>query len=305
MVGILIHSLRARGYNVMMKPALGSAVNPSREDEGGKEFLMTKKDFQRIQKIAYTITGINLGDHKQSMVYGRLARRLRALQLKNFEDYCLLVEQENSGEIDEFVNSITTNLTSFFRENHHFEYLRNTVLPELLVKNAQSRRLRIWSAGCSTGEEPYSIAMVLRTCTQLAGWDVKVLATDLDSNVIANASRGEYAVNRADTIPDEFRRFFVRSTQGDLVRIKDDVRNLITFKQLNLLNPWPMKGPFDLIFCRNVVIYFDLPTQITLFDRYAEILRNQGYLFIGHSENLHKVSTRFANLGKTMYRRLS
>ncbi|TVZ38594.1 chemotaxis protein methyltransferase CheR [Alteromonadaceae bacterium 2753L.S.0a.02] len=275
----------------------------SKEAFSEREFPMTDNNFSQIKSIAYSLTGINLSDHKKNMVYGRLARRLRILSLPTFDAYCQLIAEDNSIEHVEFINAITTNLTSFFRENHHFEFLANQLLPALMRKNIASKRLRIWSAGCSTGEEPYSIAMVVKSMAALASWDAKVLATDLDSNVVAKAKNGIYPAERAENIPDKYRKFLSVDKSSERVRVKQAVADIITFKQLNLLRDWPMRGPFDVIFCRNVVIYFDTPTQKTLFDRYANILQSDGHLFIGHSENLHNVSNRFSSLGKTIYQR--
>lgn len=264
---------------------------------------MTKSNFKDIQKIAYEVTGISLSDHKENMIYGRLARRLRALKLTNFDQYCALLKIPNSTEIHDFTNSITTNLTSFFRENHHFEFLKSTLIPKLMRDNVRTKRLRIWSAGCSTGEEPYSIAMVISSFSALQSWDIKILASDLDSNVVNTCKQGVYNEERVAGIPDEYQRFLIRDENSGQVQVKDSVRKLIRFNQLNLLHDWPMKGPFDFIFCRNVVIYFDHPTQKKLFDRYADLLRSDGHLFIGHSENLHKVCDRFSALGRTTYQR--
>ncbi len=269
-----------------------------------REFPMTDSDFRKIKSIAYDLTGINLSDHKKNMIYGRLARRLRMLNFSDFNQYIDLLEKQDSSELTNFINAITTNLTSFFRENHHFTHLKSEVIPRLLSTNIKTKRLRIWSAGCSTGEEPYSIAMVLSTFASLSTWDVKVLATDLDSNVVCKASQGIYSAERAENIPDEFRKFLQYDKQTDRVKVKDKVQELITFKQLNLLHAWPMKGIFDVIFCRNVVIYFDADTQRRLFDRYAEILREDGDLFIGHSESLHNITNRFKSCGRTIYKRI-
>jgi len=272
----------------------------------GKEFPMTDSDFQQIQDIAYKLTGIKLTDHKREMVYSRLARRIRPLGLSSFKEYCKVLESRDNNEVGNFINSITTNLTSFFRENHHFEFLHGTVIPELKRKHSADKRIRIWSAGCSTGEEPHSISMTL-TDHATAGWDMKVLATDLDSEVVAKAKSGCYEMSRVEGMEDEkLKRWFVKDRKDKrFVKVKDTVRERITFKQLNLLEPWPMKGPFDVIFCRNVVIYFDKPTQKKLFNRYADMLAPGGYLFIGHSESLHRVTDRFESLGKTMYRKVS
>jgi chemotaxis protein methyltransferase CheR len=269
-----------------------------------REFPMTDANFRAISEIAYSLTGIKLSDHKKNMIYGRLARRLRKLDLPDFATYIELLHQEQGEERTEFINAITTNLTSFFRENHHFIYLRSEVIPRLQRANVASKRLRIWSAGCSTGEEPYSIAMVISSFAALSTWDVKVLATDLDSNVVMKASQGIYTAERAENIPDEYRKFLQHDKIGDRVRVIDKVKNLITFKQLNLLHEWPMKGVFDVIFCRNVVIYFDAKTQRTLFDRYANILRDNGDLFIGHSESLHNICNRFKSCGRTIYQKV-
>ncbi len=267
-----------------------------------REFPMTQANFRQIQDVAYKMTGIALSDHKQNMIYGRLARRLRLLNLDSFDEYCALL-YENSPEADEFINSITTNLTAFFRESHHFDYLKNNVLPHILNFNKTSRRLRIWSAGCSTGEEPYSIAMTLAEVKGFEGWDCKILATDLDSNVVAAGKAGIYRHEKIAGIPAAYSKYFKKTTVPDSIEIREDVRNLIAFKQLNLLHEWPMRGSFDVIFCRNVVIYFDVPTQQKLFSRYTDILSSGGHLFIGHSENLNRVSHEFIPIGRTIYQK--
>lgn len=274
--------------------------NPNLPSASGdeREFPMSEQNFRELQQFARELTGISLSDQKQNMIYGRLARRIRALGLRDFDQYCALLGQHDSPETREFINAITTNLTAFFRENHHFEYLKNTWFPELLRSKEKDRRIRMWSAGCSTGEEPYSLAMVVKSIPALQNWDVKIIATDLDSTVLEKAQLGEYAVDRCVNIPPQYQKFV------DTGVVRADVRGLVTFKQLNLLHPWPIKGPFDVIFCRNVVIYFDAPTQIKLFDRYADMLTPEGRLFIGHSENLHKISDRFVSLGRTIYRKI-
>lgn len=252
-------------------------------------------------------TGIVLSDVKKDMVYSRLAKRVRQLGLESFSSYCGLVQNEsaNSQELVNLTNAITTNLTSFFRESHHFDYLSATILPELQRNNAVSKRIRIWSAGCSTGEEPYSIAITLRdSMRNIDSWDVRLLATDLDTNVLDTASKGVYKEERVDGISNAVRkRWFLkgRNELAGMVRAREELRNLISFKQLNLMGDWPLKGPLDVIFCRNVVIYFDLETQRRLINRYADLLAPGGYLIMGHSENLHKVSKRFKLIEKTIY----
>ncbi len=270
-----------------------------------REFPMSQRNFDQVKDIAYRLTGIKLTDHKKNMIYSRLARRIRQRGLGSFDQYCDLLRQAGNDETTEFVNAITTNLTSFFRENHHFEYLVDTVFPELVKKNSGSRRVRIWSAGCSTGEEPYSIAICLKEHMPVSSWDIKLLATDLDTNVVAHGKRGIYHQDRIESMESSrVKKWFLRDNGGSEVRVKENIQELVTFKPLNLLNPWPMKGPFDVIFCRNVVIYFDKDTQKTLFNRYADLLAPGGYLFIGHSENLNKVCDRFKSLGKTIYQKI-
>jgi chemotaxis protein methyltransferase CheR len=274
----------------------------------GIEFELTQAQFQRIRELVRTHTGIALSDAKYQLVHGRLARRLRALRLDNFGEYIAMLESGEGPEIEEFTNAVTTNLTSFFREPHHFEYMAREMLPALVANPAASRRLRIWCCAASTGEEPYSIAMVLREAQrELAGWDVKLLATDLDSAVLATGAAGVYAAARFQNM-DARRvgRFFDKGTglQAGNFRAREDLRSLITFKQLNLMNPWPVRGPFDAIFCRNVIIYFDKPTQRALFERMAKLQRPGDLLFLGHSESMYRVSTRYELIGRTIYRRI-
>lgn len=269
-----------------------------------REFPMSQANFAEIKALAYDWTGIKLSDLKENMIYGRLARRVRALDLRDFNQYCELLKTEHTEEKREFINAITTNLTSFFRESHHFDFIKNQLVPTLLVRNQASKKIRIWSAGCSTGEEPYSIAMVVASIAQLKSWDVKILATDLDSNVLERASSAVYNPDRFASFPSAYKQYIKKAATGDRVKIVDDVRQMIRFNQLNLLQTWPMKQRFDIIFCRNVVIYFDLETQKLLFNRYADKLVDNGHLFIGHSENLHKISDRFLGLGRTIYEKI-
>lgn len=277
-------------------------------EEREREFHFTDKEFKFISKLVGERTGIVLSDAKQQMVYGRLSRRLRQLKLTKFSDYCDMLTSGHENELIEFTNAITTNLTAFFRENHHFEFLKNTVLPELIKKNAHTKRLRIWSAGCSSGEEPYSIAMCVREAIPKAsGWDVKILATDLDSNMVQRGKNGIYTTERVEGLSDARMKKWVKRGKGendDKVRMSDDLRDLITFKELNLMEGWPIKGPFDFMFCRNVVIYFNKDTQRELFARYADLLAPDAHLFIGHSESLNKVTDRFELLGKTIYKKV-
>ncbi|RLA23911.1 MAG: chemotaxis protein CheR [Gammaproteobacteria bacterium] len=274
-----------------------------------REFEYRREDFAILKRLSNQHSGIIVTDDKFDMFYARLSRRVRALGLTSFREYCQLLERGSGPEFTEFINSVTTNLTSFFREKHHFDYLKNTLIPELIRKNSIQKRLRIWSAGCSTGEEVYSIAMtLLENLPDRKGWDIKILATDLDTNVLATAAKGVYSKERITGLDAATtRRWFL--TDGDLsasqVRVHPDLQKLVTFKQLNLMAPsWPMRGPFDIIFCRNVLIYFDSPTKEKLANRYGELIAPQGHLFIGHSESLHQLQTPFKLIGKTIYHKL-
>ena len=273
-----------------------------------REFQFTGKDFDFLSKTINERTGIVVSEDKFNMFYSRLSRRVRALGLKDFQAYCEVVRLDRDGsETNELINAITTNLTAFFRENHHFEYLSKTVIPELLQKNRAERTVRIWSAGCSTGEEPYSIAITLKESTLDSGsWDVRIKATDLDSNVLATASRGVYAMSRVEGIAgSRLKRWFLkgRNAQSGQVRVKPELQKLIGFSQLNLMDNWKVELQ-DVIFCRNVIIYFDKQTKARLVEQYANSLKTGGYLFIGHSESLYKITDRFELIGNTIYRKV-
>ena len=272
-----------------------------------REFEFGDEDFQALRKLVREVTGISLSEQKRELVYGRLARRLRALNLRTFREYRQLLASDTDGELVQFCNAITTNLTAFFREPHHFDHLRNEVLTPLMHKAGASRRVRIWSAGCSTGEEPYSIAMtVLETLQDIERWDIRILATDLDSDVLEKASNGVYTAERLRTLsPERRERFFVPYPHGKepSYQVRPELRRLITVKQLNLMHPFPHKGPLEAVFCRNVVIYFDKDTQRDLIARISRLQQHGATLFLGHSETLFKVSTDYTLIGRTIYRR--
>ena len=284
-----------------------SAFMPDTGTQRLREFHFGEQDFQSLRALVKQLTGIHLSDQKRELVYGRLTRRLRALRLKSFAEYRERLAGDPS-ELSELCNAITTNLTAFFREPHHFQYLREHWLEPLAADPRAERRLRIWSAACSSGEEPYSIAMtVLETLAHPSSWDVRILATDLDSEMLERARLGVYPQERTASLSAQRRqRFFIeqRTARAASLRIAPEVASLVTFKRLNLMQPLPMKGPLDVIFCRNVVIYFDKDTQRDLFARIGELQRPGDLLFLGHSENLFKVCDRYGLIGKTIYRRL-
>lgn len=273
-----------------------------------REFRFEEKHFLTIRETLYRLTGITLGDHKRDMVYSRLARRLRTLELPDFEAYCrLLTGPESESEITHLVNALTTNLTHFFRESHHFDHLGEHLDACIAAADASGqRRLRIWSAGCSTGEEPYSIAMMLhdRLGNRLSGFDARILATDIDTKVLDHAREGVYRDRQVRGIPDRFRKRYT-DAEGDgedlVLHMRKDIRELIAFKQLNLFHQWPMKGPFDAIFCRNVLIYFDRDGRRQVVEQCAGLLADHGMLYLGHSESLHNVTDLFIPAGRTIW----
>ena len=264
-----------------------------------REFKFTTKDFDRVRELIYQRAGISLGAGKQEMVYSRLARRLRTLELGSFGDYLSMLESSRStSEWESFTNALTTNLTSFFRESHHFPILADHV-------RSKNEPLRIWCSASSTGEEPYSIAMTVCETFNTMSPPVHILATDIDTNVLATAAAGVYPIDRVDRLGQpRLQRFFQKGSKSNagMVRVRPELRKLVTFEQLNLLDSdWQIKPAFDAIFCRNVMIYFDKPTQGKILDRFAPLLKSDGLLFAGHSENFLYVTKAFRLRAKTVY----
>ena len=281
-----------------------SAAPPGVERE--REFDMSDADFDALRTIIKQKAGISLSSAKRELVYSRVSRRLRHLKMRSFSAYRRLLETDEA-ELVEFCNAMTTNLTAFFRESHHFDHLRKHLLELRLRDPRASRRIRIWSAACSSGEEPYSIAMVIReTLPDLSKWDVRILATDLDTDILARAKAGIYAEDRVKTLGAERLRahFSPVPDRAGHYRIAPELASLITFKQLNLTQALPMTGPLDAIFCRNVIIYFDKDTQRDLFERISSLQRSAALLFLGHSESLFKVCDAYTLLGRTIYQRV-
>lgn len=282
--------------------------NVSQVAKKDREFELTIEEFKKLTGLIRGLTGIVLGDHKMEMLYGRLARRLRELGFKTFSQYCQLLDSDKAeSEIGFLVNAITTNLTKFYRESHHFDSLAEHLHS---IQHDRSRvtekTVRIWSAGCSSGEEPYSIASVLlNKAASLAKWDVKILATDLDTNMLNKGSTGIYPTSSLEKIPDDYQKVFDTITvkKDDQYHIKDIAKKMVHFKQLNLLHKWPMRRKYDVIFCRNVLIYFDAPTKDDLVKRYTDMLAPGGMLFLGHSETLVNKIPALNLIGRTSYRK--
>ncbi|WP_413436795.1 CheR family methyltransferase [Sulfuriferula sp. GW1] len=276
-----------------MKAALQNKSDPD------KIFEFTPRDFARVRAMIHRKAGISLSESKQEMVYSRLARRLRAKGMTSFTEYLDALESGRSAdEWEAFTNALTTNLTSFFREAHHFP-----ILAEHALK--MQGPLTIWCSASSTGEEPYSIAMTMCEAFDTLTPPVTIVATDIDTNVLQTAANGVYPIDRLDKMAKERTRRFFQKGKGEragLVRVRPELRQLVTFKQLNLLgNTWPITGPFDVIFCRNVMIYFDKPTQGKILARFAPLMKPQGLLFAGHSENFLYATDAFRLRGKTVY----
>jgi chemotaxis protein methyltransferase CheR len=272
------------------------------------EFVMTAADFRQIATMLHADAGIHLPESKATLVYSRLAKRLRALGLKSFRDYCAIIsERGGADERQQMLAALTTNVTRFFREPHHFEHLRKQVMPRLIEAAKSGARVRLWSAACSNGAEPYSIALtVLSAFPTATSFDVKILATDIDPNMIAEASAGIYKDGALQPVPADLRmRYFtsIRGEDGKTWQAGDALRSLITFRELNLIGNWPMRGKFDAIFCRNVVIYFEEATQAKLWSRFVPHLMPGGHLYIGHSERLSgPVVPKFESDAITTYR---
>jgi chemotaxis protein methyltransferase CheR len=288
-----------------MTAATSMALSESpREQLVEGEFVFTGEDFRTIASTLHAACGIALPDSKATLVYSRLAKRLRALGLESFRDYCALVTgADGLDERQQMIVSLTTNVTRFFREPHHFDHLRDKVLPPLLANARRGGQVRIWSAGCSNGQEAYTIALtILSLMPEAADLDVKILATDIDTQVLAEGRRAVYSSQVVSAVPAELRsRWFERA--GEDWRVAEPLRRLVTFNELNLIGDWPMRRQFQAIFCRNVVIYFEEETQSQVFNRFVPLLAPEGRLYIGHSERVcGPAAARFETDGVTTYK---
>lgn len=269
------------------------------------EFYFSTKHFNWVRDTLYHLSGVVLSSSKKSMAYGRLARRIRQLGLDGFDPYIERIKTE-PAEQDVFIGLMTTHLTSFFREKHHFEFLRQQIVPNL-IKHKQ-RTFRCWSAGCSEGAEPYSIAISLAESIGINGpVDWHIYASDIDARVLETGSKGVYSKEEMNSVPEpDMQKYFLKGSgkQKGKVKIKPELRTHIEFSLINLISDWPIEMPLDLIFCRNVMIYFDQHTQVNILNRMADALKPDGYLFIGHSESITPLTDRFQLVGKTIYQRI-
>lgn len=280
---------------------------PSTPPAGDDRIKFTDADFKIIADLAMRDFGLNLTPAKRDLVYSRLLKRLRVLEMEDFHSYCSLLTSPNgTDERNAMLSALTTNVTHFFREEHHFKLLREAALPELIKAAKSGGRVRIWSAGCSAGPEPYSLAFtVLSLFPEAARSNFRILATDVDPEILRKAEAGIYAEEERKGIPEAYRRFLEPAGPGRFA-IASAPRELITFGRLNLIEDWPISGPFQVIFCRNVAIYFDKPTQSRLWARFGQMLSPGGHLCIGHSERiLGEAEQMFRAVGITAYQRLS
>ncbi len=290
------------------------AMSTSRQSDdevlASGEYPLTRRDLNEIASMIYSDAGIALNDSKASLVYSRLSKHIRNLGLSGFRAYCQLVSSpEGATERREMLSHLTTNFTRFFRENHHFEHLRDEVLPGLIQRAKSGGRVRIWSAASSDGQEPYSIALtVFQAFPNVLDYDFKILATDIDPKILAIARQGAYDEQALETVSPAMRKQWFKEVEIAGRRkwqVDDRLKRLITYNELNLMAQWPFKGKFDVIFCRNVVIYFDEPTQVRIWNRFCELLPVGGHLYIGHSERVSgEAKNDFDNIGITTYRYL-
>lgn len=271
------------------------------DDDALREYHFTDQDFEQIRQLIYKYAGINLSDAKKALVYSRVARRLRANEITRFDEYLKFLQQSgNSEEWEYFVNALTTNLTAFYREPHHFPILAEH------VKTIKTRTpIKLWCSAASTGEEAYTMAMTMVEVFGSFTPPVKILATDLDTQVLKTAATGVYSQERVEKLSSEqLKRFFLRGSgnREGQVRVRPELQAMIEFRQLNLLDDsWGINDKFDAIFCRNVMIYFDKPTQHKILEKFVPIMRRDGILFAGHSESFHHASDLFKIQGKTVY----
>lgn len=291
-----------------MKTPTANPVGPSRSQPvAAGEFGFDKGDFEFIANTLYEDAGIHLPPSKANLVYSRLAKRVRSLGLESFRDYCALVGSDNGvDERAQMIAALTTNVTRFFREPHHFEHLKTKLIAPAVKDIKANRRFRIWSAGCSSGQEPFSIALtILSQVPDARSFNIRVLATDINPHVLDTARKGVYSSDEVSSVPAELRLSWLEPVGNGAVKLDDGLRALVAYRQLNLMGGWPMSGPFDAIFCRNVIIYFDEATQKKMLTRMASMIRPGGFLYLGHSERLiGPAEAQFKIDGTTVYRKV-
>jgi chemotaxis protein methyltransferase CheR len=272
------------------------------------EFHLSTADFNTIAKIIHAEAGIALAENKGQLVYSRLAKRLRSLGLASFKEYCdLITHDDGAAERQAMIAALTTNVTRFFREPHHFEHLKTIILPPLLQKAKQGGRVRLWSAACSSGQEPYSIGMTVLSLMPDAGrYDVKILASDIDPNMLREGQEAVYPEAAMQSVPPALRAKWFTNVGPGSARAGEELRALVTFRKLNLIGNWPMQGLFHVVFCRNVVIYFNAETQARVWGRIAPLLEPGGVLYIGHSERISGAAEQILRSdGVTTYRSIA
>jgi len=270
---------------------------------------LTDKDFENFRALIFAKTGIHMKPEKKELLNARLGKRLRACRLSSFKDYYDRVMHDATGnELVHLINCVSTNFTSFFREESHFDYLVSTVLPRFAESGGSSGSCKVWSAACSSGEEPYTLAMVIAMfMARHPSFKASILATDISTKVLSIAEKGIYSIDKMEKVPDEFLKSFFQKGVGNCsgyVKVKDELRQLVTFRHINLMDSFPWKEEMDVIFCRNVMIYFTRETQMELAEKFYRCLSPGGYLFIGHSESLTSISHRFQQAATTVYKKV-
>ena len=265
---------------------------------------ISDRDFSEIVRIALEVSGIFIDDSKRPMIYSRFSRRLRELRLNSFEQYIDLLKSGDKAEYTAFINTVTTNLTYFFREPHHFEFLQQTAIPALLQRNSSSKKLRFWSSACSSGQEAYSMAMIAAENAQLTDWNTRILATDIDSEMVETCTAGIYAKDTLRGLPLHQQTQWMQQREDGQLQFKEKLRGMLLTKQLNLFATWPFRSGVDAIFCRNALIYFDEAHQHKLLTKFADFQTSGAYLFLGHSESIKGTSLPYKRVSNTVYERL-
>lgn len=274
-----------------------------------REFAYTEQNFEYLRRLAAEHAGVVLNNDKFEVIYARLVKRLRVLKLHDFNAYCHLLRTNNDMEINCFIGAVTTHVTHFFREPHHFDFLARECLPQLVKQKERTHKIRILSAGCSTGKEPYSIAMVLKeNIPMLSQWDIKIIGVDIDSESLTQAKAGIFSEDQQGSLSElRIQKWFYKdaTVPKGFMKIRPDLERLVEYKVVNLAkDKWPLYDTFDIIFCRNVVIYFDQELQSKVFNKFADIMSPDGILIIGYSEMLYKICDRFQNIGRTIYKKI-